>query len=394
MNHVTTFKQLVDSIQTLHQDLTNQIGKAVNIGLTLRNWLIGGYINDYELQGGDRAEYGERLFDELSQALHGISNCNRRQLYRYLRFYRFYPAFVGTLPPQLPLLPALESILQKVGTTSPQSAGNPPLMTRLSYSHFDLLVDIDDATKRSFYEIECLRGNWSVRELKRQIGNLYYERSGLSIDKLKLAELAQQSVEPQALFNIRDPYLFEFLGLKPAEVMSESQLEDQLLGKLQAFLLELGHGFCFESRQKRILLPRSHAPRGNAGLARVAGFLAAARQKLGSHAARGNQKNKRWIATIRNFRTTAADGKVCRMDKRSASTSTVLNPVDARCLSTLPPSTQRQAMNLLGFIAFNPAYDLENSVVKESLTTAADGKVCRVDKRSASTFQMEKGGRQ
>ncbi|WP_083960702.1 PDDEXK nuclease domain-containing protein [Methylomonas lenta] len=261
MNHVTTFKQLVDSIQTLHQDLTNQIGKAVNIGLTLRNWLIGGYINDYELQGGDRAEYGERLFDELSQALHGISNCNRRQLYCYLRFYRFYPAFVGTLPPQLPLLPALESILQKVGTTSPQSAGNPPLMTRLSYSHFDLLVDIDDATKRSFYEIECLRGNWSVRELKRQIGNLYYERSGLSIDKLKLAELAQQSVEPQALFNIRDPYLFEFLGLKPAEVMSESQLEDQLLGKLQAFLLELGHGFCFESRQKRILLPRSHAPR-------------------------------------------------------------------------------------------------------------------------------------
>ncbi|MGY6273925.1 PDDEXK nuclease domain-containing protein [Methylomonas sp. MgM2] len=258
MSHISTFKQLVESIQTLHQDLINQIGKAVNIGLTIRNWLIGGYINDYELQGGDRAEYGERLFDELSQALHGISNCNRRQLYRYLRFYRFYPAIVGTLPPQLPLLPALESILQKVGTASPQSEGTPQLMTRLSYSHFDLLVDIDDNTKRSFYEIECLRGNWSVRELKRQIGSLYYERAGLSHDKLKLAELSQQGAEPQALFNIRDPYIFEFLGLKAAEVMSESQLEDQLLGKLQAFLLELGHGFCFEARQKRILIGDEH----------------------------------------------------------------------------------------------------------------------------------------
>lgn len=131
-------------------------------------------------------------------------------------------------------------------------------MARLSYSHFDLLVDIDDDTKRSFYEIECLRGNWSVRELKRQIGSLYYERSGLSHDKLKLAELAQQGAEPQALFNIRDPYIFEFLGLKPAEVMSESQLEEQLLGKLQEFLLELGHGFCFEARQKRILIGDEH----------------------------------------------------------------------------------------------------------------------------------------
>ena len=104
-----------------------------------------------------------------------------------------------------------------------------------------------------------LRGNWSVRELKRQIASLYFERSGLSHDKAKLAELAHTGAEPAALrLAIRDPYVFEFLGLKPREVMSESHLEDQLLDRLQEFLLELGHGFCFEARQKRILIGDSH----------------------------------------------------------------------------------------------------------------------------------------
>jgi len=133
----------------------------------------------------------------------------------------------------------------------------PPerLAERLSYSHIDLLVDLDDDLKRSFYEIECIRGNWSVRELKRQIGSLYYERSGLSKDKRKLAELAQKGVETtEPKHAIRDPYVFEFLGIKSKEVMAESDLEDALLDKLHDFLLELGHGFCFEARQKRILI--------------------------------------------------------------------------------------------------------------------------------------------
>ena len=118
---------------------------------------------------------------------------------------------------------------------------------------------IDDALKRSFYETECIRGNWSVRELKRQIASLYFERSGLSHDKAKLATLAQASAEPaEPRLTIRDPYIFEFLGLRPREVMSESHLEEQLLDKLQEFLLELGHGFCFEARQKRILIGDSH----------------------------------------------------------------------------------------------------------------------------------------
>jgi predicted nuclease of restriction endonuclease-like (RecB) superfamily len=118
---------------------------------------------------------------------------------------------------------------------------------------------MDDDFKRTFYEIECVRGNWSVRELKRQISSLYYERSGLSKDKKKLAELVKTGAEyAEPKFAIRDPYIFEFLGLKPKEVMGESALEDRLLDKLQEFLLELGNGFYFEARQKRILIGDTH----------------------------------------------------------------------------------------------------------------------------------------
>jgi predicted nuclease of restriction endonuclease-like (RecB) superfamily len=113
----------------------------------------------------------------------------------------------------------------------------------------------DDPLKRAFYEIECLRGQWSVRELKRQISSLLFERTGLSGDKNKLAEHVRLNAETTSpVLAIRDPYVFEFLGLKPCEVMGESELEDALLDKVQDFLLELGRGFCFEARQKRILI--------------------------------------------------------------------------------------------------------------------------------------------
>ena len=261
--HEMSFEKLIGSIRQAHEELAAQASRAVNLSLTLRNWLIGCYIAEYELRGSDRAHYGDKLLTELARSLTGlkVSNCSRRQLYRYLRFYRLYPEIVGTLSTQLSkLLPAEAKSLEKVGTASPQLRTPPEkIIQRLSYSHLELLVDLDDDVKRTFYEIECIRGNWSVRELKRQIGSLYYERSGLSKDKKKLAELAQKganTADPKLA--IRDPYVFEFLGLKPREVMSESHLEDQLLDKLQDFLLELGHGFCFEARQKRILIGDTH----------------------------------------------------------------------------------------------------------------------------------------
>jgi predicted nuclease of restriction endonuclease-like (RecB) superfamily len=261
------FSVLVASIRQVHEQCAAQATRAVNISLTFRNWLIGAHIHHYELQGADRATYGDKLLHKLAEqlTLGKVSNCDRRQLYRYLRFYRLYPEIVGTLsPPFAGLQPPTAMARAKVGTASPllaPEAGTEALqlLTRLSYSHIEELVDLEDAVQRSFYQAEALRGNWSVRELKRQISTLYYQRSGLSTNQAAATAMAQanaQRATPQQL--IRDPYIFEFLGLKPHEAVSEGQLEDALLDKLQAFLLELGHGFCFEARQQRLLIGGEH----------------------------------------------------------------------------------------------------------------------------------------
>ena len=250
---------LARSIQTAHEELALQAAKAVNVSLTLRNWLIGHYIAEYELNGADRASYGDKLLDRLAVRLRElrVKTCEKRRLYQYLRFYNLYPEIVRSLTAQSPnlLLPAIhDNPPQKVRSAPAQSG--PQLIDSLSYTHLELLVTIDDDVKRMFYESECIHGCWTVRELKRQIASLLYERSELSINKKKLIDRSQVGSEslPLGHLTIRDPYIFEFLGLTPTEVMSESHLEDQLLDKLQAFLLELGQGFCFEARQRRILI--------------------------------------------------------------------------------------------------------------------------------------------
>ncbi len=260
------FADLVAAIQQTHVVLADQAAKAVNISLTLRNWFIGHHIAEFELQGADRARYGDKLLSELAQVLrdHAVSNVGKRQLYGYLAFYRAYPQIVRTASAQSAqtLLPAVVvNIVRTPSALSPTLPVTDPdtLITRLSYSHFEQLVELDDPMQRVFYEVETLRGNWSVRELKRQIATQYYQRTGLSTDKAAIAALAHAKAEqatPQQI--IRDPYVFEFLGLKSQEAVTEGQLEDALLDKLQAFLLELGHGFCFEARQKRLLIGGEH----------------------------------------------------------------------------------------------------------------------------------------
>jgi predicted nuclease of restriction endonuclease-like (RecB) superfamily len=233
----------------------------VNVSLTLRNWLIGLHITEYEQQGLDRAEYGTALLKNLAISLKqlGVSNCNERELRRYRQFYQEYPQIRGALTPEftdrIPLL-ANSGGAPRIPSASkdPSQIDGKTLISRLSFTHISELLRLENSQLRAFYEIEAIQGNWSIRELKRQIGSLYFERSGLSRDKKKLSELAQRTSEQQAGLNIRDPYVFEFLGLKPAEVMGESNLEQQLIDKLQTFLLELGHGFCFEAQQKRILI--------------------------------------------------------------------------------------------------------------------------------------------
>ena len=260
------FAGLIAAIRYAHTALFTQASKAVNISLTLRNWFIGHYIAEYELQGADRAKYGDRLLKEVAAALQNqqVSNSGRRQLYGYLGFYRCYPQIVRTVSAQSAKLLSTEILTSKVPTASaqsdlPTSLDPERLLNGLSYSHFEQLVDIVDPLKRLFYEVETLRGTWSVRELKRQIATQYFERSGLSIDKDALARLTHQQAEPQSPHQIiRDPYIFEFLGLRPQEVMTERKLEYALLDKLQTFLIELGHGFCFEAQQKRLLIGGEH----------------------------------------------------------------------------------------------------------------------------------------
>jgi predicted nuclease of restriction endonuclease-like (RecB) superfamily len=252
------FSHLVVAIQQTHVVLADQAAKAVNISLTLRNWVFGYYIREYEQSGADRSAYGERLLETLAQRLQqtGLQRVEARELRRYRQFYLAYPQIRETLSAKLPALQIRE-------TPSPESPAlalpAQQLVERLSFSHFAELLQLDDPMQRVFYEVEALRGNWSVRELKRQIATQYYQRTGLSTDKTAIAALAQGTAERAASSQIiRDPYVFEFLGLKPQEVMGEGHLEDALLDKLQAFLLELGHGFCFEARQKRLLIGGEH----------------------------------------------------------------------------------------------------------------------------------------
>ena len=254
------FTGLVDAIRTVHEQLSRHAAKAVNISLTVQNWLIGFYIREYEQHGSDRAKYGEGLLERLAERLQhlGIERANARELRRYRLFYVRYPQVRESVSPEFQkTLPGPVPTSREIrGTASPElSVAGKRLLSCLSFSHFDELLEIDDPLKRVFYEVECIKGNWSVRELKRQIASLYFERCGLSKNKKALSRLTQTKAEadsPQLV--IRDPYVFEFLGMKPKEVMHESNLEDALLGKVQDFLLELGRGFCFEARQKRILI--------------------------------------------------------------------------------------------------------------------------------------------
>lgn len=264
MKHETTKKQemnfntLVAAIQQIHSQLSKQAAFAVNASLTMRNWLIGHYIQEYEQQGSDRAKYGQRLMKNLSEELMrlNIGRTEPRELRRYRQFYQTYPQIRESLNPELKAA-LISPTVEKRESLTPIS-GNQ-LISKLSFTHITELLRCEDAAKRAFYEAECIGGNWSVRELKRQINSLYYERSGLSYDKRKLSELANQCAEQaKPGLTIRDPYVFEFLGLKSKEVMSESHLEDELLDKIQEFLLELGNGFCFEARQKRIPIGNTH----------------------------------------------------------------------------------------------------------------------------------------
>lgn len=273
------FELLVNTIQQTHNTLQQSALKSVNKHLTIRNWLVGFYIVEFEQKGKDRANYGEKLVDDLATSIN-IKGLGARNLKLFRQFYNTYPQIVQTVSAQLeqlgfnttPISQMLSDEFQNnenqeltiVQTPSAQSKDLilndlqvPPdkLINRLSFSHFILLFPLTDPLKRAFYEIECMKGNWSHEELRRQITSLYFERSGMSNNPKKLSRIVQEkstALIPTDI--IKSPFAFEFLGLKAKDVVYESDLEQALIDHLEEFLLELGHGFCFEAKQKRILI--------------------------------------------------------------------------------------------------------------------------------------------
>jgi len=274
------FNFLLRRIENTHQHLQESAAKAVNRLLTIRNWLIGCYIVEYEQNGEDRAKYGEKLLENIAKSLPGLKiSVTNLKLFR--QFYKYYPQIRQTVADELrltkdPIFKISQSLTDELLYTENQSIrisqsvieelGKYPLhlpadklLSKLSFTHITLLLTISDPLQRAFYELETIKGNWSVRELKRQINSLYFERMGLSKNKEKLQQFIHEAdipIDPADF--IKNMYTFEFLDLPQKALVIESDLEAALLGNLQDFLLEMGPGFCLEARQKRILIGDEH----------------------------------------------------------------------------------------------------------------------------------------
>jgi len=277
------YRSLVKIIESTHQEMKTRAVTTVNQALVLRNWFVGAYIVEYEQGGTDRAKYGVRLLERLAQDLSArqMKGLDQRGLRDCRLFYRLYPQIRGSVTPEfrtlsgsIPIRGALtpeldtgKASLISATVSRKSSDSNPtalPLarLSSLSWTHFIELVRADDPWKRAFYENECLKGNWSVRQLQRQMESLLYERTGLSTNKKAVIERgrAQAHKAPAETIDdlIRDPYVLEFSGLVERSEYSETDLETSLLNHLQRFLLELGTGFCFEARQFRVTVNNKH----------------------------------------------------------------------------------------------------------------------------------------
>jgi predicted nuclease of restriction endonuclease-like (RecB) superfamily len=224
--------RLYDKVSGLLKDARSKVLQAVNATMVTTYFEIGRVIVEEEQLGKVRANYGDQLISELSKKLSfdfgkGFSPTNLKQM---RSFYISY---------------------SKGQTLSDEF--------NLSWSHYLFLMRIDDEKERKFYEIECKNNNWSLRELKRQFNSALYTRLALSRDKDQIIELSKNGLileKPKDA--IKDPYILEFIGLPEQNSYSESELERELIDKLEHFLLELGNGFAFVARQKRITIDEKH----------------------------------------------------------------------------------------------------------------------------------------
>ncbi len=255
-----SFNDLASIVQTTHDAAQSSAVKAINRMQTMRNWLIGYYIVEFEQNGKDRAEYGTQLLKKLEERVDrkGLTTT----LFKWARkFYRLYPQMMENLP--IPIcatvmhqLQPIENKEDTIGASMTHQFVTPgkTIISHLSFTHLREIMTLDDPLARYFYEQECIKCTWSVRELRRQISTNLYVRAGISANPEKLLSLPSVQGHDSAELQIRQPFTFEFLGLKAQEVVDEHDLEDALISHLQEFILELGKGFCFEARQKRIII--------------------------------------------------------------------------------------------------------------------------------------------
>lgn len=255
-----SFNDLASIVQTTHDAAQSSAVKAINRMQTMRNWLIGYYIVEFEQHGKDRAEYGTQLLKKLEKRVDrkGLTTT----LFKWARkFYRLYPQMMENLPISIcaTVMHQLQPIENKedtIGASMTHQFVTPgkTIISHLSFTHLREIMTLDDPLARYFYEQECIKCTWSVRELRRQISTNLYVRAGISANPEKLLSLPSVQGHDSAELQIRQPFTFEFLGLKAQEVVDEHDLEDALISHLQEFILELGKGFCFEARQKRIII--------------------------------------------------------------------------------------------------------------------------------------------
>ncbi len=229
--------QILSDIQQILRQAQQMVVRHINKAMLEGYWQVGRRIVEEEQQGESRAEYGKGLIISLSAALQkefgkGFSERNIEQM---RLFYLEYP------------IPQTVSAVFQI----------PDF--QLSWSHYQMLMRLDDKNERAFYEIEAAKNNWSLRELKRQFDSALYMRLALSKDKEGIKALAEKGqIIETAKDAVKDPYILEFLNLTEHYRYSESDLEHELIDKLEHFLLELGTGFAFVARQKRITIDEEH----------------------------------------------------------------------------------------------------------------------------------------
>ncbi|MEW6620727.1 MAG: PDDEXK nuclease domain-containing protein [bacterium] len=251
------YSSLLERIAEILTQARTKAFREINRAQVLAYWGIGREIVEFEQKGKARAEYGEELLKKLSADMtakfgRGFSERNLRNIRTfYLNFPIWQTLSAKSSERQKTQTPSGKSIIRQ----TPSGKFEP----MLSWSQYCELLKVEEPLARSFYEQESIQNNWSVRELKRQIGSMLFERLALSKDTkavMKIAEKGQIVEKPEDA--IKDPYILEFLNLKEETSYTESQLEQALIDNLQHFLLELGKGFAFVARQKRITIANRH----------------------------------------------------------------------------------------------------------------------------------------